>query len=69
MTNALAGHFDWQNQPYLKHLKLKGLQPKMQRLPDIGAARMRVEICDVRGNPDRRALVGGDADCPAPIHQ
>jgi hypothetical protein len=28
MTNALAGHFDRQYQTHLKHLKLKGLQPK-----------------------------------------
>ncbi len=28
MTNTLAGHFDRQYQTHLKHLKLKGLQPK-----------------------------------------
>ena len=28
MTNALAGYFDRQYQTHLKHLKLKGLQPK-----------------------------------------
>ena len=28
MTNVLAGHFDRQYQTHLKHLKLKGLQPK-----------------------------------------
>ena len=28
MTNAFSGHFDRQYQTHLKHLKLKGLQPK-----------------------------------------
>ena len=28
MTNTSSGHFDRQYQTHLKHLKLKGLQPK-----------------------------------------
>jgi hypothetical protein len=28
MTNATSGHFGRQYQTHLKHLKLKGLQPK-----------------------------------------
>ena len=28
MTNTFFGHFDRQYQTHLKHLKLKGLQPK-----------------------------------------